>query len=241
MSVAWIEPDWPAPASVRSAATLRAGGASEGVYAGLNIGDHVGDNPAHVAANRRMLREALQLPAEPLWLSQVHDAGVVWADAPESLSADAAVTLESGVVCVVMTADCLPILLCDRAGSRVAAVHAGWRGLACGVVEAAVLAMGGADLMAWMGPAIGPDAFEVGSEVRAAFLDRLIACKAAFRQSGDAHYRADLYQLARIVLEGVGVRQIYGGKYCTYSDPDRFFSYRRDGQTGRMATLIWRE
>jgi YfiH family protein len=188
-----------------------------------------------------LLREALNLPAEPIWLNQIHGVEVIRADAPARLTGDAAVTRRAGIVCAVMTADCLPILLCDRAGIGVAAVHAGWRGLAGGVVEAAVAALNRSDLMAWLGPAIGPKAFEVGGEVRRAFDDRLGDCSNAFSQTGEDRWLADLYLLARMVLHRAGVRRIYGGEYCTYSDPDRFFSYRRDGQTGRMATLIWRE
>lgn len=240
MSVCWIEPDWPASAGVRAVSTLRTGGFSRGRYASLNLGAHVGDDPAHVTQNRHLLCEALSLPAEPVWLNQVHGADVVSADAPGRLNADASVAREAGAVCVVMTADCLPILLCDRAGRCVAAVHAGWRGLAGGVVEAAVEVLDSPDLMAWLGPAIGPSAFEVGAEVRRLFLDRLDGCASAFKPTSETRWSADLYRLARLVLQRAGVRQIYGGGYCTFSDPDRFFSYRRDGQTGRMATLIWR-
>lgn len=241
MSAFWIEPDWPAPPNVRAASTLRPGGFSQGVYAGLNLGAHVGDDPAHVATNRRLLWEALNLPAEPLWLSQVHGAVVIDADKPASLTGDAAVTRRAGLVCAVMTADCLPILLCDRSGTCVAAVHAGWRGLAGGVVEAAVAALKRPDLMAWLGPAIGPQAFEVGGEVRQAFCDRLGHCSSAFSRTGEDRWLADLYELARIALQRAGVVDLYGGGYCTHSDPERFYSYRRDGRTGRMATLIWRE
>lgn len=240
MSRFWIEPDWPAPAGVRAVSTVRAGGVSRGSYAALNLGAHVGDHPDHVSVNRRLLRQALNLPAEPVWLDQVHGARVVSADAPVRLTADASVTRQAGVVCAVMTADCLPILLCDRVGTRVAAVHAGWRGLAGGVIEAAVGALASSDLIAWMGPAIGPAAFEVGEEVRQTFLGRFDGGSGAFRQTGETRWLADLCQIARLVLDRAGVRQIYGGGYCTFSDPDRFFSYRRDGQTGRMATLIWR-
>lgn len=241
MSAFWIEPDWPAPRGVRAASTLRSGGFSQGAYAGLNLGAHVEDDPAHVAANRRLLGEALNLPAEPLWLHQVHGAGVIDADKSASLTGDAAVTRRAGVVCAVMTADCLPILLCDRSGSCVAAVHAGWRGLAGGVVEAAVAALDGTDLMAWLGPAIGPEAFEVGEDVRRVFCDRSGDCSSAFSRTSGDRWRADLYEIARRVLRRAGVREVYGGGCCTHSDPERFYSYRRDGRTGRMATLIWRE
>lgn len=241
MSAFWIEPDWPAPRGVRAASTLRSGGFSQGAYAGLNLGAHVEDDPAHVAANRRLLGEALNLPAEPLWLHQVHGAGVIDADKSASLTGDAAVTRRAGAVCAVMTADCLPILLCDRSGSCVAAVHAGWRGLAGGVVEAAVAALDGTDLMAWLGPAIGPEAFEVGEDVRRVFCDRSGDCSSAFSRTSGDRWRADLYEIARSVLRRAGVREVYGGGCCTHADPERFYSYRRDGRTGRMATLIWRE
>ncbi|MGZ8249364.1 laccase domain-containing protein, partial [Methylomagnum sp.] len=170
MTTRWIEPDWPAPSGVRAASTLRGGGVSAGPYAGLNLGAHVGDDPAHVEANRRRLAAALNLPAEPVWLIQVHGRRTVRAEAPGDRVADAAYTRESGVVCAVMTADCLPVLLCSRDGEAIAAAHAGWKGLAGGVIESAVDALGGRDTLAWLGPAIGPEAFEVGGEVRAAFL-----------------------------------------------------------------------
>jgi len=243
MNPAWIEPDWPAPPGVRAYSTLRTGGLSQDVYAGFNIGIHVGDKPSCVIANRRLLREHLALPAEPFWLNQVHGNTVAQAkDAngppPE---ADAAFSEEAGVICVAITADCLPVLLCDRGGQCVAAAHAGWRGLVGGVLEATVQAMGGGDLLAWLGPAIGPRSFEVGPPVRQAFLESLGDCENAFRQIDDNHWLADLYALARLALARAGVTEVYGGGHCTYADPQRFFSYRRDGQTGRMATLIWRE
>lgn len=240
MSVFWITPAWPAPKGVRAASTLRRGGVSQGSHAGLNLGLHVGDDAPCVTENRRLLREALQLPAEPIWLGQIHGSRVIRAESSPSREADAALTSAAGVVCVVMTADCLPVLLCDRTGSCVAAVHAGWRGLAGGVVEATVAAMDCRELIAWLGPAIGPDVFEVGTEVRQAFIDRLETCQAAFRPHGDK-WLADLYRLARIILARAGVSEVHGGGCCTYADPESFFSYRRDGQTGRMATLIWRE
>lgn len=238
MRIEWIMPDWPAPPSVRAASTLRSGGVSVGSYASLNLGGHVGDEPARVAENRRRLQSTLSLPAEPVWLNQVHDSEVVKADSLHTRTADAAWTDEHGVVCAVLTADCLPILLCDRQGARVAAVHAGWRSLVGGVVEATVTALGDTDLLAWLGPAIGPKAFEVGEEVRQAFIKRLGDCDEAFSPA-NGRWRADLYALARQVLKRTGITAVYGGDFCTYSDPTRFFSYRRDGQTGRMASLIW--
>lgn len=215
---------------------------SKGRYAGLNLGTHVGDDPQRVATNRAWLRQ--QLPAEPYWLDQVHGTQAVQADQlppATPLAADAAYTGKAGVVCVVMSADCLPVLFCDREGSRVAAAHAGWRGLATGVLEATVAALGSPGLMAWLGPAIGPQAFEVDQIVRQAFVERLGDCHEAFLQTDQSHWLADLYGLARLCLARAGVTEVYGGGECTFSDPERFFSYRRDGQTGRMATLIWRE
>ena len=243
MSPAWIEADWPAPPGVRAVSTLRTGGASQGVYASFNLGSHVGDAPENVAVNRRLLRQSLGLPAEPFWLNQVHGKAVIPAQREAGLppDADASFSDEAGVVCAVMTADCLPLLFCDRAGTRVAAAHAGWRGLALGVLEATVEALGDGDWLAWLGPAIGPQAFEVGPPVRQAFLEKLGDCENAFRQTDENHWLADLYALARLSLARVGVNEVYGGEHCTHGDAGRFFSYRRDGQTGRMATLVWRE
>ena len=241
MNPFWIEPDWPAPANIRAASTLRGGGHSRGVFDSLNLGAHVGDDPDAVRSNRQRLRQELSVPAEPVWLHQVHGSRVICAHAPGDATGDAAVTDRAGTVCAVMTADCLPILLCNRKGTKVAAVHAGWRGLAGGVVEAAVSALGDSDLLAWMGPAIGPSAFEVGEDVLQAFTERLGDCGEAFTPGAEGRWHADIYRLARTIMGQMGVKAVYGGEDCTYSDPERFFSYRRDGQTGRMATLIWRE
>lgn len=236
-----LQADWPAPAAVRTLLTTRQGGVSQPPYDSFNLGTHVGDQPEAVAANREQLR--LLLPDEPAWLNQVHGTNVV--DAAEIgetlLDADASFSRQSGKVCVVMTADCLPVLLCDDAGSVVAAAHAGWRGLCDGVLEAAVsaTAVAPATLMAWLGPAIGPDAFEVGAEVRAAFIACDPAAAAAFTDIGEGKYLADIYQLARQRLAAAGVSRVYGGDYCTVIERERFFSYRRDGVTGRMASLIW--
>lgn len=243
MSDAWIVPDWPAPAKVRSLATTRHGGVSTGAYASLNLGDHVGDDPLAVAENRR--RVAAGLPGGPLWLTQVHgtkvlDAGstMLGERAPE---ADAAFARQPGAVCAVMTADCLPVLLCDQAGTVVAAAHAGWRGLHAGVLEQTVTAMDcpGAQLLAWLGPAIGPAAFEVGDEVRSAFVAANDQAETAFRALRPGKWLADIYLLARMALARAGVSAVYGGDCCTVQDEARFFSYRRDGVTGRMASLIW--
>ncbi len=241
MSDAWIVPAWPAPANVKALSTTRAGGVGTAPFDSLNLGTHVGDDPAVVAANRARLRGLL--PAEPCWLNQVHGTTVVdlasHAGVPD---ADAAVSRRPGAVCVVMTADCLPVLLCDRAGTVVGAAHAGWRGLQGGVIEATVRAMGvpAAGLVAWLGPAIGPDAFEVGDEERAAFVADDPAAAAAFRPAGPAgKWLADLYLLARQRLAALGVASVHGGDACTVTDAARFFSYRRDGRTGRMASLVW--
>lgn len=238
----WIEPDWPAPPGVRAACTTRRGGVSGGPFASMNPADHVGDDPWHVQRNRAILRKALGLPADPHWLRQVHGCAVAQTGGTSvGREADAAVASDPGEVCAVLTADCLPLLFCDSAGTRVAAVHAGWRGLAAGVIEAAVAAMKTppAELLCWLGPAIGPDAFEVGSEVRERFVDQAPACALAFRPAPAGKWLADLFGLARQRLGAVGVDRVWGGNLCTYSDPGRFFSYRREGTTGRMASLVW--
>lgn len=236
----YIYPDWPAPSQVQALSTLRAEGVSVGVYQGLNLGEHVGDSPIDVAQNRGLLRE--DLPSEPHWLQQVHRTTVAYADnLQERVEADAAIATKPNIVCAVMTADCLPVLFCAQDGSVVGAAHAGWRGLLAGVLEETVAAMAHppAEIMAWLGPAIGPQAFEVGSEVRAAFVADMPAAASAFRGAGANKWMADIYALARLRLRQMGVTQIYGGDFCTYSDAERFYSYRRDGVTGRMASLIW--
>jgi YfiH family protein len=238
----FIFPDWPAPANVRAVVTSRAGGVSKKPYDTFNLAAHVGDDPAAVRANRARLREALKPPAEPAWLRQVHGVNVIdAAQAHGEPEADGAFAARPGVVCAVLTADCLPVLLCDRAGTRVAALHAGWRGLASGVIEQGVraLAVGGGELLAWLGPAIGREEFEVGAEVRAAFVAHDPAAERAFRPRADGKYLADSVQLARQRLMAVGVADVYGGGFCTVRDSERFYSYRRDGRTGRMASLIW--
>jgi hypothetical protein len=241
-TLAWLTPDWPLPAGVRVCATLRHGGASDGGYRSLNLASHVGDRDDRVAENRRRLRAALALPSEPLWLNQVHGVAVArHGERRESPPADAVVAFEQGQVCAVLTADCLPVVLADRAATRVAVAHAGWRGLAAGVLEAAIAALGvpASQLAAWLGPAISQPAFEVGPEVRAAFLANSGAFDAAFSQNPRGRYQADLYAIARRALEQAGVSAVHGGGWCTFGEPERFFSYRRDGQTGRMATLAW--
>ncbi len=236
-------PDWPAPAGVRAVVTTRRGGVSQPPYASFNLGVRNGDCQEHVAENRRRLRSGLALPEEPRWLHQVHGVEVVAAEQirRDITAADAAWTMRAGVVCAIQTADCLPVFFCDRDGRRVALVHAGWRGLVAGVIEAtqAALGMPSAYLLAWLGPAIGAQAFEVGSEVRAAFVAFDSGLSTAFRAAAHGRWLADLYCLARHRLRRCGVESVYGGGFCTVTDAGRFYSYRRDGRTGRMASLIW--
>lgn len=257
-----VVPDWPLPPGVRALQTTRRGGVSGGPWAGFNLGDHVGDDPAAVAANRAALARCL--PAMPVWLSQVHGTAVADLDAlaggaapaPGILAgmatvatnraaptADAALTRRTGTVCAVMTADCLPVLLCAHDGSVVAAAHAGWRGLCAGVIETTLVAMRvpAADVTVWLGPAIGPQAFEVGGEVREAFLAHDAAAAVAFVPGTGGRWFADLYALARLRLRTAGINAVHGGGECTFSDAGCYFSYRRDGVCGRMASLIWRE
>ena len=236
-----VRPDWQLP--VGALVTTREGGASAGAYASLNLGSRSGDEPAAVRENRRRL-EAL-LPSPPVWLRQVHGIRVADADAAraggEEPEADAAVARQPGTVCAVLVADCMPVLLAEESGQVVAAAHAGWRGLCGGVLEATVEAMGvdPRRLLAWLGPAIGPQVYEVGEEVRQAFVARDAAAAEAFRPARPGHWLLDLYAVARQRLAARGVSRVHGGGLCTYSDPARFFSYRRDGKTGRMAALIW--
>lgn len=240
----FIYPDWPAPVNVRAAVTARTGGFSRGPYASFNLADHVGDDPQAVARNRALLRETLGLPAEPIWLEQVHRVNVVAADeTARGVAADGAWTDKAGAVCAVLTADCLPVFVCDRAGTRVALLHAGWRGLAAGVIEAGVRALGtpAAELLVWLGPAIGPLSYEVGEEVRQAFVTQDPGAAEAFRADGNGRWRADLYALARRRLRALGVEAVFGAERCTFLEQDRFFSYRRDGKCGRMASLLWLE
>lgn len=238
----WLMPEWPTPPWVHACTTTRGGGVSEGSFASLNLAEHVGDEVACVAENRRRLLEALHLPATPLWLQQAHGTIVVdAATAKPGCEADASFATRPGIVCAVLTADCLPLLLCDGGGTRVAAVHAGWRGLLAGVVENGVRAMQrpGAQLLAWLGPAIGHKAFEVGEEVRDAFIAEDTQAAVAFSPSPGGRWLADIYLLARQRLARMQVTAVYGGHWCTVNDAARFYSYRRDGVTGRMASLIW--
>lgn len=237
----WIVPDWPAPDNVKALITTRAGGVSRAPFASMNLGLRTADDPQAVAANRQRLRACL--PREPKWLRQVHGSAVAVADDPAAApEADAAVTWRPDTVCAVLVADCIPVLLADRAGSVVAIAHAGWRGLACGVIESAVqrMALAPQELIAYLGPGIGPRAFEVGADVRDAFLARDAGAQAAFVPRAPGKWLADLFWLARQALLRAGVTSVHGDTLCTHSDPRRFFSYRRDRTTGRMAALIWR-
>lgn len=235
----WLTPDWPAPASVRACVTTREGGVSEAPFDSLNLGDHVDDRPEAVAENRRRLTDHFSI--KPAWLQQVHGIAVVHADPGIVATADASWTATPGIACAAMTADCLPALFCDRAGTRVAAAHAGWRGLAAGVLEATLdtLDVPAEDVLVWLGPAIGPKAFEVGPEVREVFINQLPEAAEAFVPSDNAgKFMADIYLLARLRLAERGVTAVYGGGFCTVTDP-RFFSYRRASRTGRFASLVW--
>ncbi len=238
-----IEPNWPAPSHVRAFSTTRQGGVSAPPYHSLNLATHVGDDPRQVAKNRDCLQQQLALPSAPAWLNQVHGIDIHTLNEPLTLpvTADGSISDKAGLVCAVMTADCLPILLCDRAGHRVAAIHAGWRGLCSGIIEKSIQQMGlpAEQLLAWLGPAIGATAFQVGAEVRDAFIAHDISASEAFVQQDQQHWLADLYQLARQRLLSQGVNAIYGGECCTFQQRELFFSYRREGVTGRMASFIW--
>jgi len=248
-SVELISPDWPAPAGIRAVSTTRGGGVSGAPYASLNLGSHVGDRADAVLENRAILRNCVALPEAPRWLDQVHGVDIVRAETVrEPISADGSITADVDVVCAVLTADCVPVLMCDRGGEHVAAVHGGWRGLAAGVLETAVRSfvargVSPADILCWLGPAIGPRAYAVGPEVRDALMSAgdAVATAGILTPGSNGRWALDLYQLASSRLRAAGVAQIFGGDICTHADPARFFSYRRDGLCGRQATLIWRQ
>jgi polyphenol oxidase len=242
MSIAWLTPDWPAPAGVRALSTWRSGGSSTGRYESLNLGSHVGDDGAAVAENRSRLKMAAKLPGEPCWLRQVHGKVVADVDAPLA-SNDASFTRKPERVCAILSADCLPVLFASLKAGVIGAAHAGWRGLAAGVLTATVRAMGEkpSALIAWIGPCIGPYSYEVGPEVREAVLSGMPAATPAFVGNARGRFMADLPLIARLQLQELGLNAIYGGTECTFSHADRYFSHRRDGQTGRQATLIWLE
>ena len=245
----YLVPDWPAPSSVKSAITLRTAGSSQAPFDAFNIADHVGDSPSAVIANRLALTQLLGLPSEPIWLQQVHGNEVVYG--PEvscKVAADACYTDALGQVCAVMTADCLPVLFCNQQGTKIAAAHAGWRGLCAGILRNTVSYFSPDEtIFAYLGPAIGPQIFEVGPEVREAFLcgaqntQHRARIDSAFRSSDNSRYLADLYALARAELSYCGVENVYGGDFCTYSQPEQFYSYRRNQITGRTASLVWLE
>jgi len=239
----WIRADWPAPPGIVAGTTLRQGGVSRGLYASLNLAAHVGDAETSVATNRRRFESACELPSEPLWLTQVHGKNVVRAEAAAGApKADAIVSDRPGKVCAVLTADCLPVLFVSADGRETAAAHAGWRGLSVGVLEATVAAMAtsASCLMAWFGPAISQRAFEVGGEVRDAFVSRHAAAAGLFSPNERGRWQADLYGLAELRLRRSGVTRIYGGGRCTFSESEAFFSFRRDGECGRMASFVFR-
>ncbi|MDJ0657304.1 MAG: peptidoglycan editing factor PgeF [Xanthomonadales bacterium] len=236
--MSWIEPQWPVPASVAAISTLRTGGVSQAPFDSFNLGAGSGDDPNAVAANRERLRLEAGLPGEPCWLRQVHGTRCVEAG-PGEPEADASWTADTGTVLAILTADCLPVLL--YSGEALAAVHAGWRGLCAGIIEQTLVTMPGyvGRTVAWLGPAIGSGAYEVGEEVRSAAIGEVPEDGDCFVATRPGHWLMDLYGLARRRLQRAGVSVVTGGDYCTHSEPERFFSFRRDGQTGRMATLVW--
>ena len=238
-----LDANWPAPITVKALTTYRVGGYSQASYSSLNLAQHVNDDAHNVKLNRQCMKTALGLPNDPVWLDQVHGTQLLELnDAEQAINpqADGAVTQQKDKVCAVLTADCLPVLLCNKQGTQVAAVHAGWRGLLGGIIENAVAAFEKpGDVLAWLGPAIGPAHFEVGEEVRDAFINKKPLMQQAFRYVDKTHYHADLYALARMTLLDCGVKKMYGGEHCTYNEADKFYSYRREPITGRMASLIW--
>ena len=233
--------DWPAPESVFACCSTRAGGVSLHGFGSLNLATHVGDDGAHVILNRQRLVDVLKLPSQPQWLNQTHSINVIDLDTDDSREGDAAMTRVKGKVAVVLTADCLPVLFCNRQGTEVAAAHAGWRGLLNGVLEKTVQKMKSpaGDIMAWMGPAIGPLQFEVGEEVREAFINNDSESRSYFKQNRASHYLADLYSISRLRLKKLGLLSVYGGEFCTFTQGEHFFSYRKEQKSGRQASLIY--
>lgn len=238
----WIKPDWPVKSNVHAAVTLRTGGVSLSPFDSFNLALHVNDNSDNVHQNRKRLSELLLLPSEPVWMEQVHGNQAIKAEQDGSIKqADASYTDKAHVVCAVLTADCLPILLASDDGAKIAAIHAGWRGLLSGVIANTINSIGTIKIIAWLGPAIGVSCFEVGQEVREFFVKKSAKFSTAFTQLNEDKYLADIYKLATIELASVGINQVYGGNFCTVTDKELFYSYRREGETGRMATLIWRD
>lgn len=243
--VDWIVPRWPAPANVRAVCSTRNGGVSHGHYEALNLGDHVGDNAEFVAENRAIFERAIG--ARPVYMKQVHGTDLAALDGltEDGVEADGCITTTRGVACVIMVADCLPVLFATDDGSRVGAAHAGWRGLAGGVVESTAKAMGEpSSLVAWLGPCIGPEAFEVGDDVKQAFESLDISAARHFKPCRDGKWLADLPALARMRLQKLGITRIGGNdgtrEWCTVSNESRFFSHRRDRISGRFAAAVWR-
>ena len=236
-----IEAKWNAPSQVKALCTTRQGGFSQPPYDSLNLATHVGDDDQSVMRNRELLCHSLRLPAEPCWLEQTHSTRVVSLESDSSRLADAAITREADTIAIVMTADCLPILLCNRSGSEVAAIHAGWRGLADGVIEATVNDMNSSadQLLAWIGPGISQQCFEVGSEVRDFYIARNRADESYFVANRPAHWLCDLSGLASATMARLDIAEISRAGYCSYSDDSHYFSYRRNALTGRLASLIW--
>ncbi len=234
----WLKADWPAADFIKAGTTLRQGGVSQTPYDSFNLATHVGDDPKAVQQNRILLG----LPDDTQWLEQIHSTRVVKLPNTENVpKADASYTSERNIVCVVMTADCLPVLITDKEGSCVAAIHAGWRGLCDGIIEETInnLPVAAGNLLVWLGPAIGPDVYEIGEEVYDAFTLNDIEAKQAFTPTSEQHWLFNIYQLAKLRLNRIGVEQIYGGNHCSLTEKEDFFSYRRDDVTGRMASMIW--
>ena len=241
MTIQQVNIDWLAPENVHAVSTLRTGGISKTPYNSFNLANHVGDDELSVVKNRNRLRSFLNLSTNPVWLEQIHSNKIVCLDEkPINLQADASYSSNPGIICAVLTADCLPILICNESGTKVAAIHAGWRGLLSGIIENTIKVLNDSDLLAWLGPAIGPNHFEVGKEIQVAFCKKAGLFSNAFRIQNNNKWLMDIYQLSRIILAERGVKKVFGGEFCTVSEKDRFFSYRRDHKTGRMATLIWR-
>lgn len=237
----FIFPNWNAPENVHAVMTTRIGGVSKSPYDSFNLATHVEDDSEHVLENRRFLKTTLNLPTQPFWLEQIHSNIVVEASTDLILpKADASFTTQENVVCVVMTADCLPVLMCSKNGEKIAAIHAGWRGLESGIISRTIEALKTKELIVWFGAAIGANCFEVGDDVHNAFLKKSADYSSAFKENG-SQWLCDIYQLAQIELAQLDITDVFGGQFCTVSNSERFYSYRRDKQTGRMATLIWRD
>ncbi|MBT4836502.1 MAG: peptidoglycan editing factor PgeF [Methylococcales bacterium] len=239
----WLSPDWPAPENIRAICTTRSGGCSLFPYHSMNLGDHVDDDLQHVNANRQHLKRILALPRDPRWLTQIHGNEIIDADKDtKSMAADGIITSRNNMVCTVLTADCVPVLLCDQNGHQVCAVHAGWKGLAGCIIAQAIAKFDckSSKLMAWIGPAISQVNYQVNQAMVSSFVEQSISYQQAFKYVDNDQYLADLVLLAKLQMQALGLNQIYGGQWCTFADDSKFFSYRRQNITGRMATLIWK-